>query len=461
MESLVLLLLFSATILLIVLVWKLAKFEWLDNICTFLVLSLPFERIPSLEVGGGSVRLSQITILIGFLVFLVLLIKGDDKLKKLKLNKINWFIIAFLLLSIPSLYFIIDFRRFIITYIGTLLVFGALFLLSNFAQNIYDKIFKLSKVLVGVSIFGVYQFVGDMIGLPIYLTGLREQYTKIIFGVPRVHATALEPLYFAGMLFLPIFFMVTLIIFKKDFILFQNVKSGNRLNFLNSPQFILSFFIIIFLSTISKGGMLSITVSSFVLLFLIFSRINLSNFTNYISKILLFGGGSTTLLYIFSNSFQTLLNSLVQNFFATFTFQFASSVERLEFLRAAFFLLPQNVLFGLGSGQYGAWVKNTNIINLPASDSFLIVNNVYLEVWLEFGLLSLIAFLFMISYPMSKNFKFLFKEKDWNTENNIARLVLISALLTYYIQWFTFSPIFIMPIFILLGLLARLSTENT
>jgi len=55
-----------------------------------------------------------------------------------------------------------------------------------------------------MSIIGIYQFFGDMAGLPTSLTGLDPGYTKVVFGFPRIHAFSKEPLYYANYIFIPL-----------------------------------------------------------------------------------------------------------------------------------------------------------------------------------------------------------------------------------------------------------------
>ena len=97
----------------------------------------------------------------------------------------------------------------------------------------FAKLSSLKGLFVSlaiVSIFGIYQFLGDLVlGLPTFLTGLRPQYTKAVFGYPRVQATAIEPLYFAGMLFWPMFLMILLLLNNLKFRDFWNFKNlGNQ-----------------------------------------------------------------------------------------------------------------------------------------------------------------------------------------------------------------------------------------
>ncbi|MEM1312733.1 MAG: O-antigen ligase family protein [Patescibacteria group bacterium] len=436
--------------------WKCAKFEWLDKTCTALVVSLPFERIPSLSVGGVNVRFSQLIVLAGLWIVAVLFFKKDRQLYQLNINKINNILIAFTLCSIPSFFVVIESRRFLTTILATYLAFGALFLLSNFSNNIPRKLKYLVLSVATTSIFGLYQFVGDLVDLPTYLTGLREMYTKVVFGIPRVQATALEPLYYAGMLFMPILYILVMILAGVQLNVHPKIKSRY------AKLILLTLFLSVFVLTLSKAAF-AIMTGIFILLSLCSAKKlkSIFLFKQFIKLIFV----SVSVLSIFTLFFPNLRITVLRiiiNFYETATFQFASSIERLNFLQAAIELLPRNVLIGIGSGQYGPWVKSLGLVNSPVAleGGYLIVNNVYLEVWLEFGILALICFLALLLYPVYNNFKILNSSSNWKTPNNLSRLVLVFTLIAYYLQWFTFSPIFIMPIFILMGLAANLGQNN-
>ncbi len=436
------------------LLWHFAKFEWLDKITTGLVLSLPFERIPSLQIAGANLRIGQILIIIGIWVVVVLLAKKDEKLLQVRLNPISYLLLGFIILSIPSWFFVIDSKRFLVTQIATLLCFGAVFLLSNFSENIYSKLRKLVYVFIGVSLFGLYQFFGDLIGIPPLFTGLRQQYTKIVFGIPRVQATALEPLYFAGMMLLPIIFVLVHIFVAKSVL--KTKFKGKIINFE-----LLGLFILIFLLTLSKGAYLALVLSVIVLIAYGARKLQVSLFLKWAKNILLVVSSLLFLGILFFENFRLIAFGIINNFIATFTFQFASSLERLAFLEGALVLLPNFIITGLGSGQYGAWMQNEALGGILSDpNSYLIVNNVYLEVWLEFGFLAFLVFMMILLWPVLKNIKLLNHLKSWNSGSNLARLTLIFALIASYIQWITFSPIFIMPIFIMIGLLANLAEKT-
>jgi hypothetical protein len=88
------LLAFSIFVLGTYIIWTLAKFDWIATICTLLVISLPFERIPSVTLGGSNIRFSQLLVVFGLWVFGVLMIKKDPQLMKIKYNHYVYFLLS-------------------------------------------------------------------------------------------------------------------------------------------------------------------------------------------------------------------------------------------------------------------------------------------------------------------------------------------------------------------------------
>jgi O-antigen ligase len=430
--------------------------SWLQKISQLIILSLPFERIPSLEIAGVSVRFSQIFVLIGMYFFALLFLKKDRILLAIKVNKINYFLIAFLVVSIPSYFAIVSIGKFLTSMIATLLVFGAAFLIANFEENPLMRLKELCVVIFFVTIFGAYQFVGDLIGVPFSLTGLRPQYTKIVFGIPRVQATALEPLYFAGMLYLPIFCSLFF-----DFIKLRIMPNFRnkilRMTTNNSSLFV--FFSLLFIATYSKASIL-ILIISLVLIASVSLWFGRNLLTKKIVGFFSFLIGVLTLAIAFIPKFARIFSVIIEFFYYTIIGKGVSATERLDFIDAFGRLIWKNPILGIGPGQFGIRALNYLPIYKFLGDYTAIVNNVYFEIWLEFGLVAIIVFLYMLGFYLFVNFRKIIRTSKFSSATNITRLVLVLALLCYCIQWLTFSPIFIMPIFIILGLLASLDNPK-
>jgi hypothetical protein len=519
--------------------WSKVKFEWLSKLCTYLVLSLPFEYFPRVELGSASWRISQVLVIMGFWTIAILALKKDKQLLAHKLHFATWYPLIFFILSSPSWFMIQDLQRFVVHLVGTIFVFGAFILLANFATDIWKNLQRLAIVLFGCSIFGLYQFFGDLVGIPTAFTLLREHYTKIVFGVPRVQGTAVEPLYFAGMLLIAIFVLVfwicgraeniksnknpVILSIAKDPMSEGNIHqkrnvnldsessamgentpttftpeetpvsfaaspfaSGNLAQFIaNPPQRIFRFswrgfvretrthfsfaqddnhrfdlkylFLILvtiftaFLLTISKGTFGVLAILTLVLLpVLYFAFSFMREFVRrYIIQSLLIGVLGLGLFFTFVNPL-SLLGEVGTNFVETLSGTSASSVERSMFVNEAIVGINQNPIFGIGMGQFGDYAgNNLGSLNIEGK---AIVNNVYIEIWLEEGVLALFFFVFVLVQPIVLMLKALATRWSPLKQDLLAGLSLIFILIGYYIQWTLFSPIFIMPIFICLGL---------
>jgi len=442
-------------------IWEKLDFSWLNNIAFCLVLSLPFERVPSLEMSGVNIRISQILVLLGFYFLAILLIKKDDQLLQTQINKVTWWIFAFWVSLLPSLFFAINGQRQIQVLIATILVFGATFLISHFLKNILETAKYLVLVLSGVGIFGLYQFVADFVGVPYTITLLREHYTKRVFGFARIHATALEPLYWGGMLLFPCVFLILYLILKQDL----KTKIGSKIEvYFHSKWLLLAAFSVLGLNlilTLSRGAYLAFGATTLVALVLSFKNFSWKSISVYLAPYFLF----ITILgvgFIGFSGDTTLIDKVSDHILNVFSDKQFSTYERLNFLSGALDLIYQNTIVGIGSGNYGPAVQN----NIPQGDGgWLIVNNVYVEIWLEQGLLALLIFVTFLLYYIFQGLKYYFellknRESGDLHDRLILVLALISSLIGYMLQWLTFSPIFIMPVFILLGLLIALIRDK-
>ncbi|GAH66490.1 unnamed protein product, partial [marine sediment metagenome] len=176
---------------------------------------LPFERIGSIDVAGITIRPSQVIAIITIFAFLI----GGIFRKKLNFapNPIFWPLAGFVLVNALAIFNAPNIER-----SGMVLAFiiFTCFVAILLPNLIKDKV-QLKKVLNAlmltyllVTIFGIYQFLGDIVGLPPELTGLRDLYTKEVLGFPRVQSTALEPLYFANFLLLPFCLILSVFLTK-------------------------------------------------------------------------------------------------------------------------------------------------------------------------------------------------------------------------------------------------------
>jgi hypothetical protein len=439
-----------------VLIWSKISINWLTNLCRYLVWALPFERIPSVRTVIGNVRPSQILVLFGFYLLSILFLKKDKDILNHKLSSVTFWIIGFFVISASSWFFVSDWSRFTNTLIANLIVFGALFLIANFARNIPKLVKELIVVLVVVALFGLFQFAGDMLGLPASITGIIEgKYSKEIFGIPRVHGTAFEPIYFAAILATGIIGLCVYFLAKKK--LYESI-----------PEYInviaLGILLVCFALTFSKAGFLALPITTGLLLLLTFKKLNFKHFTVEVGQLVIGLGSIVLILALSVESIFVAGMNFYNQAIGTANGATASAIERTWFFQAGTFQLQQNPLWGIGSGQFGV-LGNRILEYTPYGYTqpgfYIITQNVYLEVWLEFGLIPFIIFLVIMLWPILRFLQQLYKATDWYNENILAGIIISFSLITFYIQWFFFSPLYIMPIFILMGLLWNLINLKT
>ena len=153
-----------------------------------------------------------------------------------------------------------------------------------------------------------------------------------------------------------------------------------------------------------------------------------------------------------------LTGEIGKNFVETITGTSSSAKDRSSFLNEALRHIPEQGLVGIGMGQYGTYVGD-DLGGLNVENQ-AIVNNVYIEVLLEEGLFALIWFLMILITPLFSMLSIIRSKNFAQKKELIAAVSIFFILIGYYLQWNLFSPIFIMPIFIILGLSYNLSESK-
>ena len=446
----------------IVLIYKLARFEWLDKIAGLIIITLPFERIPSLDTPVGTLKIGYVLLGFGILTLFALLLKKDSKLLALKLHpKSIWFLLFFVF-SIPSWFFVKDFNRFLSTIIATIISFSAAVYVTNFSKNTFAYFKKLIFDFGFVMVFAVYQFVGDFVGLPLYLTGIREGYSSLVFGIPRVHGTFIEPSYFASGLTIVIYGIFFLIAADYN-IITKNIK-GLKFDFIKNYRWVyicyLALALGIFVATLSKSGWLSLGLST-VFIAPLATKYNIKKILKYIAGVGLLAHLALAFVSLFSPFIQSTLIGIIAHVIATFELNNATSFERASFFGVALEILPKFAVTGIGSGQFG--VVGSNLLSsfgdYESIKTFLVLN-AYLEVWLEFGLISFFIFIYLFFSSTFKNFASIYRQKISNKSELFLKISFTFILITALIQWNFVSPVYLNHIFIILGCLLSLDFKD-
>lgn len=418
-----------------------------------LSFSLPFERIPSFELLGVSVRLSLI---FSFLIISRALYQLLVKKTRLILSSQDKLLLAFMIWIILIIPVSINLSRALTVVLFTIFVILTAFSISIIFKKEYFKHIAISlfAATVFVVLFGAFQYLGDIFNLPGSITGLRERYSWAVFGFPRIQAFSLEPLYMAAFLLLPYSIAVVmfltkdkickisiqiLIIALASFAIFMSVSRGGIYAMLFASLFI-SFYLIATKksSSILALKLLGIIACSFLVSLIIINYFNKTPSAFTKGK----KGGSAFVDQVKNTSI-------------------GEGDERSQSRALAINILNENkssYLVGIGPGQFGPYAQD----NLVSDNGWTIVNNMPIEILLETGSVGVaLLILFFISIILKTN-KILINAKD-----KITFLIVLSIwtyLAAQAIQVQTYSTLYILylwlPVGIILALLRNRPNKN-
>ncbi len=400
-----------------------------------LVFALPFERIGSIDIGGMTLRPSQVIIACLLIYVFLAVTKRDIRIKRffypIAIPAVLYVIVAsFALLHSPNLSRSVSVLVFVVF---TMLVSVLVPLFLNTEKKLHTAVRVLLASMAVVTLFGIYQWVGDFIGLPPELTGLRELYTKEVLGFPRVQSTALEPLYFANYLLLPLC-LLTAIFIRGSRTFSLPVQIGLLgLGFLNLAL------------TVARGGYIAMAGALGVLC--VWYLLN----QQLLSRRLVFtalgvaglGMVAVTQLQQFEGITEKV-QSHVLNIFAGASFN--ERALTFEQAQAAFATHPW---IGIGPGSFGPFASPHPLVE--PEHGWAIVNNVYLETLAETGVLGAAALFSIFLVVILRSVYALTYGK--NTEARTVLVATLAAFIGILIQYNTFSVLYIVHVWFVIGLL--------
>ncbi len=405
-----------------------------------ILAALPLERIPSLDIaalGGATLRLSQLLGLILILINLPLLYRSLPVLLKSPWR----YLLAYLGVVVLSIAVSADAKR-------ALLVTAFTFFVALLAWTIalrFERGQIRTYVLVllasagAASLFGLYQFFGDLAGLPTQLTGLRDRYTKALFGFPRIQSTALEPLYFGKFLLIPLGLLA----------------AAGALTKRALPFILLVPLMMIVVMTVSRGAIVAMLGMIILSMLVALVRGRWRQTGLFVASTALSIGLAAGLISLgtrYAAQQNEKTETAVQNFSRqTTNIHVGESSEGRAFSRQlAYRLWTYHPLLGVGIGNFGAQAH----YHAPQrfTDTSGIVNNEPLEILAETGLLGFISLgLFFLALMWGA-----FKRLLSTPTTPVAVLLLggLLALIGTLAQFMTFSTLYITHIWVLIGLLA-------
>jgi len=397
------------------------------------IFFLPFERIGAIEIGQMTVRLSQILLVVTMVLwFFSLAWRRDHTLVKNPLLIPLGIFLAIILLSLSAS---INLNRSLLVLAFIIFTMSLAFIVPNLIKSktqVQQGITILIISFVLVTGFGLLQFLGDMSGLPTSLTGLRQLYTKDVLGFTRVQSTAYEPLYFANYLLMPIAILLALYL------------SGHKA--VKSIWLVLLFGLglVNLILTVSRGAYLAVVFTLlFVGLFYLKKILKPYNIVIFLVAVVVVGwvvvkalgvGGETFTL----EKFQGHVSGV---------FYGASYDERVATIDEAVQAWREHPVLGIGIGSYGPYTAS-HPAYMPR-DGWRIVNNEYIEILSETGLTGLFFFILFIVWLMGRSLQAIKKARDEYLK--AIMIGLSAAFVGILVQYLTFSTLYIMHIWFLVG----------
>ncbi|MEX1052145.1 MAG: O-antigen ligase family protein [Patescibacteria group bacterium] len=397
-----------------------------------LALLLPFERIPSLELYGLTVRLSSVVVAAFILYGLPALVYFK------KISPLSWIdraILIFLAAMSISLVDAIDPSRGLLTFLLLLFVGAGYLLVSRAARLERLRTQAMDWVIIAgllSAIFGLWQFFGDAAGLPTSLTGLSDRYTGAVFGFARIQSVGVEPLYYASFLLLPIFVLSGRYLFD------ETVKRRSLL--------VLGLLTLALVLTLSRGAFLAGLAGLIVMTTAaVYRRVSWQRLLTVLLTVV--AGIAGALVCIGAVSGWSGVNRFSQQSTVIDAPVQSSTASRLDHFRQAWGLFRDNPINGVGLGGYDA---ASLLPDTPEEQGRQIVNNQYLETLAETGLIGLAALVLLGLLAIGKLWRLL------NQRPDPLAVALLAALVGLIVQYNFFSTIYILYAWVLLGLIDSL-----
>lgn len=413
-----------------------------NKLTSFLILAffftLPFERIPTIDVAGFTLKISYVLAVTLLATFLFC--RPVQYFKKNPLTFSDWLLILFWLMAIVSFPWS-DFKtRGMVILLLWAFVFLTYFVLSRMItqKNRVGIENTILLVTAFVCIFGIFQFIGDSLNLSQHFTGLRLAYTKSILGFPRIQSIALEPLYFANFLMVPFFLSI------KRYI--QDKKSSLK-------YWLLSVLILVnIVLTVSRGAYIAVAITLAILIIYLIYKYRQKE---YLKKIL-----GVTFIVIVSITFSvSLVYSLNGKKAASGLVSHSavaggnisadgSALDRIGGYKIALNLFKSRPIFGIGTSYFG--IKTTDSTQVSKA-GYGVVNNEYLEILTENGIVGLMLFMAFLILLFFESYKAIKKTLSGTLKLDI--LILFLGIFAILIQYNFFSTLYIIYIWTFLALL--------
>lgn len=396
----------------------------------FLLLSLPFERLLTFDISGFTVKFSYIFTIIFILLTALYFFQKKQK-PSLKIDEIS--MLLFVVWSYMTIFWSIDKEKTFI--ISSMLLLIALLYISVkkfFEEGHFINIPKYYIWLsIAASIFGLWQFFSDNLGMSQSFSFLGNDYIRGTFPFPRIQSTFFEPLYFAHFLLICIYLAI-----------YRIVKKENRRFFWILLLILgLSFFL-----TLSRGAYIALAVTIILALvsLIIWSHQSIVRFMFSLGVLAVSLSCALSLIYFFSGRagiktyFSQTLNA--KDYLSGNDEKSREETVRGYTIQVALNNWQAHPFLGVGTGTFGSLPEFEKV--RAGGNPRQTVNSLYPEILVEEGVIGLILFgLFLF---------FLFRQAFISIEkkDRLKKIILMAAVLALFIQYASFSTLYIAYVWI-------------
>ena len=270
---------------------------------------------------------------------------------------------------------------------------------------------------------------------------LKEGYDQATFGFARIQSFAAEPLYYANYIFIPLLITLFLLL-KGKFEVIAKKSWGYVVAMLLLLNFVL---------TVSRGAYLGLVLVALMILVTQYKKI----FTlKIVLPVVLAGALIMTGVYLgLAKSQPRAIEEFVGHVLVNDYTVGESVVLRLSASDQAIELFKDHIFLGIGPGNFGP-ATLPDPYQKPET-GWPIVNNEYLEILAESGLVGFISFISLIAYVFYRAVMAYRQSKD-----ELVRGVLIGgifALVGILVQYATFSTLAVIHVWFLIGILGALA----
>ncbi len=399
---------------------------------------LPFEQYGSVELSGVTIRASH---LVGLLLVAVVTVKLITRQLVWRVPTVVWLpLAAFFAVNVAGLVGAENPTRALAVLVFTAFTVAVgltVPLLVTDRRRWRQLVLTVLVAATVVSLFGLFQFLGDVAGLPSAVTGLRELYTKSVFGFPRIQSTAHEPLYFANYLLLPLGFA---------FALFARRRSTG-----DSKPLLLILFLLLagtnLVLTVSRGGYVAAAALIVVIALVAWrSLLTTRNILILLAVVLIVLVVAVRLLAagdVFGLNVDTFLEHVLNSFSGA---SYNERVATFELALTAWYTSP---VVGIGPGGFGPFASFHPYVQ--PMEGWKIVNNEFLELLAETGMIGLTVFVLFLALVGARAGLAIRRSRDHFLAATLVGA--LAALIATIVQYQTFSTLYILHVWFLIGVL--------